>query len=191
MCIVRDAISSNNVPVIMQEFLNLTNVIDADILSNVIQEFIEIFALQVTPFAVEIATQLKNTLSRLLQNLTNQQQQEAESNSDEEEKSAKILAVMGIMRSINSLILGLKSSSEALAHVQRLLLPVFLNILENRIVDLCSELIEMVDTCIGTMQRVEPDMWKVYELLGVTSDIAVDYMPELTAFLGHYIELGS
>lgn len=191
MCIVRDAISSNNVPVIMQEFLNLTNVIDADILSNVIQEFIEIFALQVTPFAVEIATQLKNTLSRLLQNLTNQQQQEAESNSDEEEKSAKILAVMGIMRSINSLILGLKSSSETLAHVQRLLLPVFLSILENRIVDLCSELIEMVDTCIGTMQRVEPNMWKVYELLGVTSDIAVDYMPELTALLGHYIELGS
>lgn len=191
MCIVRDAISSNNVPVIMQEFLNLTNVIDADILSNVIQKFIEIIALQVTPFAVEIATQLRNTLSRLLQNLTNQQQQEAESNSDEEEKSAKILAVMGIMRSIKSLILGLKSSSETLAHVQRLLLPVFLSILENRIVDLCSELIEMVDTCIGTMQRVEPNMWKVYELLGVTSDIAVDYMPELTALLGHYIELGS
>lgn len=185
--VVREAISKN-IPVIMQEFLNLTNAIDADILSNVMQEFIEIFAVQVTPFAVEIATQLRNTWSRLLQDLSNQ---ETGLDQNDEEKSAKILAIMGIMRSINSLVLGLEASSNTLVQVQHLLLPVFINVLENRTVDIYPELIEMVDTCIGTMQRVEPDMWKIYELLYATRDIAVEYMPELSTLLEHYIEMGS
>jgi hypothetical protein len=53
------------------ELLNLTNEIDADVLANVMEEFVEIFAEQLVPFAVQLCTQLvcgrvcfkKNSLS--------------------------------------------------------------------------------------------------------------------------------
>jgi hypothetical protein len=40
------------------ELLNLTNEIDADVLANVMEEFVEIFAEQLVPFAVQLCTQL-------------------------------------------------------------------------------------------------------------------------------------
>lgn len=47
-----------NLPFIMQELLSLTNEIDIDTLANVMEEFVEVFAEQLTPFAVQLCTQL-------------------------------------------------------------------------------------------------------------------------------------
>jgi importin-7 len=54
---VRNAIVPN-LPFIMQELLSLTNEIDIDTLANVMEEFVEVFAEQLTPFAVQLCTQL-------------------------------------------------------------------------------------------------------------------------------------
>jgi hypothetical protein len=55
--LVRNAMIPN-LPFIMQELLNLTNEIDIDTLANVMEEFVEVFAEQLTPFAVQLCTQL-------------------------------------------------------------------------------------------------------------------------------------
>jgi hypothetical protein len=47
-----------SLPFIMQELLSLTNEIDIDTLANVMEEFVEVFAEQLTPFAVQLCTQL-------------------------------------------------------------------------------------------------------------------------------------
>ena len=43
---------------IMQTLLKLTNEVDFDALANVMEEFVECFAAQLTPFAVELTEQL-------------------------------------------------------------------------------------------------------------------------------------
>jgi hypothetical protein len=40
------------------ELMNLTNQLDLDTLSNVMEDFVEIFAPQLSPFAVELCQQL-------------------------------------------------------------------------------------------------------------------------------------
>jgi hypothetical protein len=52
--------SFNNTPFLhdIVELLNLTNEIDADVLSTVMEEFVEVFAEQLVPFAVQLCTQL-------------------------------------------------------------------------------------------------------------------------------------
>ena len=47
-----------NIPSIMQQLLKLTNEVDVDALANVMEEFVEVFASELTPFAVELTEQL-------------------------------------------------------------------------------------------------------------------------------------
>lgn len=47
-----------NIAVIMQQLLKLANEVDVDALSNVMEEFVEVFASELTPFAVELTKQL-------------------------------------------------------------------------------------------------------------------------------------
>jgi hypothetical protein len=48
----------SNIAVIMQQLLKLANEVDVDALSNVMEEFVEVFASELTPFAVELTKQL-------------------------------------------------------------------------------------------------------------------------------------
>lgn len=43
---------------IMQKLLQLANEVDVDALSNVMEEFVEVFASELTPFAVQLTEQL-------------------------------------------------------------------------------------------------------------------------------------
>ncbi|CEI98991.1 hypothetical protein RMCBS344292_13086 [Rhizopus microsporus] len=65
---VRNAMAPS-LPFIMQELLNLTNEIDIDTLANVMEEFVEVFAEQLTPFAVQLCTQLRDTFLRIMEDL--------------------------------------------------------------------------------------------------------------------------
>lgn len=50
-----------NITHIMQQLLKLTNEVELDQLANVMEEFVEVFASELTPFAVELTEQLVNT----------------------------------------------------------------------------------------------------------------------------------
>lgn len=47
-----------NIADIMQQLLKLANEVDVDALANVMEEFVEVFASELTPFAVQLTEQL-------------------------------------------------------------------------------------------------------------------------------------
>jgi len=47
-----------NIPQIMQQLLKLANEVDVDALANVMEDFVEVFATELTPFAVALTEQL-------------------------------------------------------------------------------------------------------------------------------------
>lgn len=49
------------IPQLMQRLLTLVNEVDADMLSMVMEEFVEQFSDELTPFAVDLATNLVQT----------------------------------------------------------------------------------------------------------------------------------
>lgn len=69
LVLVQNAIEPH-LPFIMQELLNLTNEIDVDILATVMEEFVEIFAVQLTPFAVQLCSQLRDTFLRIMEEIS-------------------------------------------------------------------------------------------------------------------------
>ncbi|KAI8335766.1 armadillo-type protein [Chlamydoabsidia padenii] len=198
--VVRNAIEPN-LPFIMQELLNLTNEIDVDILATVMEEFVEIFAVQLTPFAVQLCSQLRDTFLRIMEEIS---QAKTQHNNNEEggednasfggeidELSDKMMAAMGVLKTIGTLILSLESSPEVLQQLEEALLPVITFTLDNSIMDLYDEIFEIIDSCTFSAKRVTPTMWSVFELIyKAFKDSAIDFMDAVLPPLDNYISYG-
>ncbi|KAI9281483.1 armadillo-type protein [Sporodiniella umbellata] len=191
---VRNAMAPN-LPFIMQELLNLTNEIDIDTLANVMEEFVEVFAEQLTPFAVQLCTQLRDTFLRIMeelnQNNTLNGDDDDELDGDLDELSDKTMAAMGVLKTIGTLILSLESTPEILQQLENALLPVITYTLEKKILDLYDEIFEIIDSCTFSAKRVTPTMWGVFELIyRAFKDSGIDYMEEMLPPLDNYISYG-
>ncbi|KAI8394007.1 armadillo-type protein [Radiomyces spectabilis] len=191
---VREAMVPH-LPFIMQELLNLTNEIDVDTLANVMEEFVEVFAEQLTPFAVQLCTQLRDTFLRIMEDLAQANHQhfdEAGSfNGDVDELSDKTMAAMGVLKTIGTLILSLESTPEVLQQLENALLPVITYTLENSIIDLYDEIFEIIDSCTFSAKRVTPTMWSVFPLIyRAFKTSGIDYIEEMLPPLDNYISYG-
>ena len=58
-----------NIPQIMHQLLKLANEVDVDALANVMEDFVEVFSEQLTPFAVALSEQLRDTYLRIVREL--------------------------------------------------------------------------------------------------------------------------
>ncbi|KAI8376325.1 armadillo-type protein [Radiomyces spectabilis] len=182
-----------NLPFIMQELLNLTNEIDIDTLASVMEEFVEVFAEQLTPFAVQLCTQLRDTFLRIMEDLaqSNQAEDDEEFTGDIDELSDKTMAAMGVLKTIGTLILSLESTPEILQQLENALLPVITYTLENSILDIYDEIFEIIDSCTFSAKRVTPTMWSVFELIyKAFKSEGIDYMDEMLPPLDNYISYG-
>src|ERR1700735_4515668 len=66
--IIRTSMQTN-IPQIMHQLLKLANEVDVDALANVMEEFVEVFSEQLTPFAVALSHQLRDTYMRIVHEL--------------------------------------------------------------------------------------------------------------------------
>ncbi|KAI9304897.1 armadillo-type protein [Cunninghamella echinulata] len=192
---VREAMAPS-LPFIMQELLNLTNEIDIDTLATTMEEFVEVFAEQLTPFAVQLCSQLRDTFLRIMEDFA-QSNQAAEANDDDDlngdldDISDKTMAAMGVLKTIGTLILSLESTPDILQQLENALLPVITYTLKNKIMDLYNEIFEIIDSCTFSAKRVTPTMWSVFELIYESfKDCGIDYMDEMLPPLDNYISYG-
>lgn len=182
-----------NLPFIMQELLNLTNEIDVDTLSNVMDEFVEVFAGQLAPFAVQLCIQLRDTFLRIMEELaqSNQKNGDDQFNDDDDESSDKTMAAMGVLKTIGTLILSLESTPDTLQQLENALLPVITYTLQKQIFDLYDEIFDIIDSCTFSSKRVTPTMWSLFALIYKTfTDSGIDYVNEMLPALDNFIAYG-
>lgn len=122
-----------NIPQIMQQLLKLTNEVDVDALANVMEEFVEVFSAELTPFAVALSQQLRDTYLRIVKELL-----ERNSGKDEDETYGdflddKSITALGVLQTIGTLMLTLESTPDVLMHLETILMPVITITLENKL----------------------------------------------------------
>jgi hypothetical protein len=121
-----------NIPTIMQQLLKLANEADIDALANVMEDFVEVFATELTPFAVALSEQLRDTYLRIVRQLLEKQQ-----GRDEDEfgdyLDDKSITALGVLQTIGTLILTLESTPDVLLHIESVLMPVIQITLENKL----------------------------------------------------------
>ncbi|CAG8569447.1 9240_t:CDS:10 [Ambispora leptoticha] len=192
---VKDALVPN-LQMVMQELLNLTNQIDLDTLTTVTEEFVEVFSAELTPFAVQLCEQLRNTFLRLLKDL-----EDTSYNIDDDGLGAvdfddvandKTMAATGLLKTISTLILSLDTTPEVSSELQNTLLPVITYTLQKGLVDLYDEVFDIIDSCTFSTKQISPTMWSVFELIYQTFKTSgIDYLEEMLPPLDNYISYGT
>ncbi|KAI8074983.1 armadillo-type protein [Gongronella butleri] len=205
---VRAAIEPN-LPFIMQELLNLSNEIDVDILSTIMEDFVENFAEQLTPFAVQLCCQLRDMFLRIMEEISASKANVGGADDEDDGDggplyrggggsteidvmSEKMMSAMGVLKTIGTLILSLESSPEVLQELEDALLPVIVYTLDHNILDLYDEIFEIIDSCTFSAKRVSNTMWGVYErIYNAFNNNAIDYMEAVLPPLDNYISYGN
>ena len=120
-----------SIPTIMQQLLKLANEVDIDALANVMEDFVEVFAAELTPFAVALCEQLRDTYLRIVREMI---EREGKAGDDElVDYDDKSITALGVLQTIGTLILTLESTPDVLLHIEAVLMPVIKVTLENKL----------------------------------------------------------
>lgn len=124
----------HSIPTIMQQLLKLANEADIDALANVMEDFVEVFAAELTPFAVALSEQLRDTYLRIVRELleNNEKREDAE-NEFGDFLDDKSITALGVLQTIGTLILTLESTPDVLHCIEGVLMPVIRVTLENKL----------------------------------------------------------
>lgn len=169
-----------NIPQIMQQLLKLANEVDVDALANVMEDFVEVFAAELTPFAVALTEQLRDTYLRIIREVI----ERGEDKDDDDGVGIlddKSVTALGVLQTIGTLILTLESTPDVLLHLETILMPLVRITLEKKLFgehqtsrwrlydadrkDLYTEIFEIVDSCTFAAKTISPVMWQAFELM--------------------------
>ena len=180
-----------NIPQIMQQLLKLANEVDVDALANVMEDFVEEFAAELTPFAVALSEQLRDTYLRIVRELL-----EKNNSKDEEEPFGdflddKSITALGVLQTIGTLILTLEATPDVLSHLETILMPVIQITLENKLYDLYNEIFEIIDSCTFSAKAVSTTMWQSFVLMHKAFKAGAElYLEDMLPALDNFITYG-
>jgi hypothetical protein len=182
-----------NIPQIMQQLLKLANEVDVDALANVMEDFVEVFSAELTPFAVALSEQLRDTYMRIVGELL---ERNANKPGDDEGYGDflddKSITALGVLQTIGTLILTLESTPDVLLHLETILMPVISITLENKLYDLYNEVFEIIDSCTFASKSISPTMWQAFELIHKTFKAGAElYLEDMLPALDNYVSYGS
>jgi hypothetical protein len=190
--VIRQAMQQN-IPQIMQQLLKLANEVDVDALANVMEDFVEVFATELTPFAVALSEQLRDTYLRIVRELL--ERNAAKGDDDDaygDYLDDKSITALGVLQTIGTLILTLESTPDVLLHLETILTPVVSITLENKLYDLYNEVFEIIDSCTFAAKAISPTMWHAFELIHKTFKAGAElYLEDMLPALENFVTYGS
>ncbi|KAJ2662905.1 Nonsense-mediated mRNA decay protein 5 [Coemansia sp. RSA 1200] len=186
---IRDIIAQH-LPNVMQVFLNLTNEIDSDTITHVIEEFVEVFADKMAPFALQLGQQLCDTFMRVMGDTAVSTQDM--SSMDIEDISDKTMAAAGVLKTLGTLVINLESSPEVVYRLEEVVFPVVRYVLEQRLIDLYDEVFEILDCCMFSVKSVSPNAWSLFgTIYDCFKNDGIDFIEEMLPSLDNYVSYGT
>ncbi len=181
-----------NIPQIMQQLLKLANEVDVDALANVMEDFVEEFAAELTPFAVALSEQLRDTYLRIVRELLERQSSKEEDEAYGDFLDDKSITALGVLQTIGTLILTLEATPDVLSHLETILMPVIQITLENKLYDLYNEVFEIIDSCTFSAKSVSPTMWQAFGLMHKTFKSGAElYLEDMLPALDNFVSYGA
>ncbi|EME41164.1 hypothetical protein DOTSEDRAFT_176157 [Dothistroma septosporum NZE10] len=180
-----------NIPQIMQQLLKLANEVDVDALANVMEDFVEVFAAELTPFAVALSEQLRDTYVRIVRELIERNNSKEGDDGYGDFLDDKSITALGVLQTIGTLILTLESTPDVLAHLETILMPVITITLEHKLYDLYNEVFEIIDSCTFAAKIISPTMWQAFELIHRTFKSGAElYLEDMLPALENFVNYG-
>lgn len=183
---------------LMQELLALSDKTDLDVLLRTQEKVVDNFATELLPFAVELATQLRNSFIRLVGEMTAAAQAVEESGdlssiaAATPETENHMFAAMASLSTMYQLVSAADNNKTILAQLEATLLPGLIYALENKRSEFTDDVYDVIEVLTFNQQQISPEMWRVFELSSeILLDWGTDYITEIQSSLANFIAYGA
>ncbi|KAJ3330978.1 hypothetical protein HDU76_004378 [Blyttiomyces sp. JEL0837] len=175
-----------HVATIMQILLALTREMDMEDLTHLMRNLSEEYPDELTPFAVDLCTQMRESFIAVMNDIAAQNQD------DNFEFSSTSDTAAGILAAIASLITTAEQSPAILAELENVMAAALLQVLQSDVQEVLTDCLEVVGTFISCAEKVSPTMWQLWPAIyqAFKSDHFV-FIEDLNEAVDQYIRYGS
>lgn len=148
---------------VMHKMMEIYNDVDSERISLVMEDLIEIFSEQLSPFAVQLSEQLSNQFIRINGELLIRDQNQDEYGYIDD----KNMAALGILNAFSTLLFSLEKSPALVSKVEVNLLPILKIVIENSQEAFYQEVFELIEECLSCTMAVTDTMAKVLGMIEI------------------------
>lgn len=190
----KEALSSVILPT-MQKLLVLSNTIESDAISGVMQEIVESFSEQLQPFGVELMGNLTEQFLRLARELNDASNVDPDTVNEEgyDDLTDKQMAALGLLNTMVTVLLSFESSTETVYKLEETFAPVVEFVLVHNLEDFFREVGELIENSTFLIREISPTAWKLFQIMNksIISGIAMLYLDDWMPSINNYLVYGS
>jgi hypothetical protein len=184
-----------NLGQIVQRTLELTNQVELDALSYVMDSLVRMYPDELSPYAGELTANLRDSLLRLLESslAVDEEQGTLEVPAYYFTDTDKMMAAIALLETLDTLAVQMASAPEAALRMEQSIVPLVMMVLQRRLSDLLAETISLADTLVSQRKAVSPEMWPVFgEVLKVLDRNGLpEFLPDCSMLLENFISYGA
>lgn len=165
-------------PQLMGTLLDMSKNFESDILTTVMDVFVEKFAANLEPYANELSLRLVEQFMKLAHEILEQISRNGTPDIDKEYQAA------GIINTLTSLVISMNASPQVSENLEVLLKDMIKFILENSMASFLTEVMEMLESIVFSTSKMSPVLWELYQTCVECFDTyAQDYFDTFHPFL--------
>lgn len=172
-------------PQLMGTLLDMSKNFESDILTTVMDVFVEKFAANLEPYANELSVRLIEQFMKLAHELLEQTSQNGQADIDKEYQA------IGIINTLTSLVVSMSASPDVSENLTVLLKDMIKFILENSMALFLGEVMEMLESIVFSTNKMSPVMWELFQTCVDCFDLyAQDFFDTFHPFLEAVVHSG-
>lgn len=148
---------SEQAPQLLENLLEKSKKYESDILTHVMDTFVEKFAKSLEPYAVELGTKLVEQFLRLGNEILELQSAGGAIETDKEYQAS------GLLSTLTTLILSTSHASKIGTRLENVVQELINFVLENAMVVFLTEIVEIMESLLYLNQEVSNTMWTIYQ----------------------------
>ena len=189
---VQQAINgSPAIPKLTEAALDLTNQVEIEALSALVEKLVTMFSQDLAPYAAQLCQQLAGTFTRMLEGIQPTENDDGKQTL-EFDSTDKMMSAIGLIRALTTLVDAMSANTQIILSLVPILTPLVLIIWKNRVVDVYDEAFEMMCQLTFNLKQIPTDMWSVFEVLfQVYADTGAEYLSDVCSVLDNFITYGS
>lgn len=190
--------TANAIPTIMESLLFLANAVQLDSISYVMERMVETFSTQLSPYAVQLCTSLRDCLASQLSTYKNIMAgddgfaDDCNNNDGFGKETDRLMAAVAMLETIRTLVEAMgEKNVQVIAEMEIVIAPLIQSMLERRLSDLYDEVFELLDSITFSRKEIGPSLWPILpHIKAVFDEDGINYLNEMASTLDNFISYG-
>ncbi|KAK6894336.1 Importin beta SMX1 [Candida tropicalis] len=173
---------ADQAPQLMGILLEKSKQYESDILTNVMDTFVERFASNLEPYAVELGKKLSEQFLKIASEIL-----ESNGGADED----KEIQASGLLNTLTTLVISMSNAPNVALQLESVLKELIVFIFENAMVVFLTEVIEILESLLFVRSEVSPTIWDIFQVaIDSFETYAFEYFDSFQPFFESIINKG-